>query len=325
MLPGLDVTLVDLAAQGVQMMLVLLIAPGIVGLVRIVKARLMRRRGPPVMQPYRDLLRLVRKEAIVAANASWLFRAAPVLIFALTWVAAALVPTYASGLMFNWAADVVTLVALLGAARMLQALAAMDIGTSFGGIGSSREMMFSSLAEPAMLLVMLTLAITAGTTRLPGIADYFISEPWGVRVSLALALMAFVIVAVVENARIPVDNPATHLELTMVHEAMVLEYSGRHLALIEAASHLKLVLYLSLIACLFAPFGMPSASAGLQAWTLGAAIYLAKIVTGAALLGIWEVTIAKMRVFRVRDLLGGAVVFAFVAILLAYLSVEVNR
>jgi formate hydrogenlyase subunit 4 len=325
MMTILGSTLIEWAAQGLQMALVILIAPAVTGIVRIVKARLMRRRGPPFLQAYRDLARLVRKEAVIATNASWLFRAVPYVIFALTWVAAALVPTYASGLMFNWAADVVTLVALLGAARMLQALAAMDIGTSFGGIGASREMMFSTLAEPAMLLVMLTLAIAAGTTRLPAIAGFFIAQPLGVRVSIALALSAFVIVAVVENARIPVDNPATHLELTMVHEAMVLEYSGRHLALIEAASHLKLVLYLSLLACLFAPFGMASAAAGPQAWTAGLAIYLAKIAAGAVLLGVWEVSIAKMRVFRVRDLLGGAVVFAFLAILLAYLSVEVLR
>ena len=196
----------------------------------------------------------------MAESASWLFRSAPYLIFALTWVAAALVPTFASGLMFNWAADVVALVALLGAARALLALAGMDVGTSFGGIGSSREMMIATLAEPAMMLIVLTLAIAAGTTRLAGVADFFITEPFAVRVSLALSLVALVIVALAENARIPVDNPVTHLELTMVHEAMVLEYSGRHLALIEAASHLKLVLYLSLLICLFAPFGMAPAT-----------------------------------------------------------------
>ena len=181
-------------------------------------------------------------------------------------MAAALVPSFASGLMFNWAADVVALVALLGAARALLALAGMDVGTSFGGIGSSREMMIATLAEPAMMLIVLTLAIAAGTTRLAGVADFFIAEPFAVRVSLALSLVALVIVALAENARIPVDNPVTHLELTMVHEAMVLEYSGRHLALIEAASHLKLVLYISLLICLFAPFGMAPASAGVTGW-----------------------------------------------------------
>ena len=262
---------VQLLAQGAQMTFVLLIAPLAVGVVRRVKARLMRRQGPPLLQAYLDLAKLLRKESVMAESASWLFRSAPYLIFALTWVAAALVPSFASGLMFNWAADVVALVALLGAARALLALAGMDVGTSFGGIGSSREMMIATLAEPAMMLIVLTLAIAAGTTRLAGVADFFIAEPFAVRVSLALSLVALIIVALAENARIPVDNPATHLELTMVHEAMILEYSGRHLALIEAASYLKLVLYLSLLICLFAPFGMAPATAGLSGWAIGLA------------------------------------------------------
>jgi formate hydrogenlyase subunit 4 len=313
------------AGQLVQMFLVLLIAPAAAGITRQVKARLMRRRGAPILQGYRDLVKLVRKEAVIAENASWFFRAAPYLIFALTWVAAALVPTFASGLMFNWAADVVALVALLGAARALLALAAMDVGTSFGGIGSSREMMIATLAEPAMLLVVLTLALSAGTTRLAGVAEFYVTQPWAVRVSLALALVALIIVALAENARIPVDNPATHLELTMVHEAMVLEYSGRHLAMIEAASYLKLVVYISLIICMFAPFGMAPAAGGPQAWVVGGLAYFAKMSLAAAVLGIWEVSIAKMRVFRVSEFLGGAFVLAFIAILLAFLSIEVLR
>jgi formate hydrogenlyase subunit 4 len=214
----------------------------------------------------------------------------------------------------------VALVALLGAARALLALAGMDVGTSFGGIGSSREMMIATLAEPAMMLIVLTLAITAGTTRLAGVADFFIAEPFAVRVSLALSLVALIIVALAENARIPVDNPVTHLELTMVHEAMVLEYSGRHLALIEAASHLKLVLYLSLLICLFAPFGMAPANAGLAGWAIGLATWTAKVLAGAAFLGVWEVSIAKMRVFRLPDFVGIAFVFGFLAILLAFLT-----
>jgi formate hydrogenlyase subunit 4 len=181
-------------------------------------------------------------------------------------------------------------------------------------------MMIATLAEPAMMLIVQTLAIAAGTTRLPGVADFFITEPLAVRVSLALSLGALVIVALAENARIPVDNPVTHLELTMVHEAMVLEYSGRHLALIEAASMLKLTLYLSLLICLFAPFGMAPATAGLGGWAIGLAAWTGKLLAGAALLGVWEVSIAKMRVFRLPDFLGVAFVFAFIAILLAYLS-----
>ncbi|SJZ95957.1 Formate hydrogenlyase subunit 4 [Enhydrobacter aerosaccus] len=317
--------LIQLLAQGTQMFMVLLIAPLTVGVVRRVKAILMRRQGAPLLQGYRDLSKLLHKESVIADSASWLFRSAPSLIFALTWVAAALVPSFASGLMFNWAADVVALVALLGAARALLALAGMDVGTSFGGIGSSREMMIATLAEPAMMLIVLTLAIAAGTTRLPGVADFFIGQPIAVRVSLALSLIALIIVALAENARIPVDNPTTHLELTMVHEAMILEYSGRHLALIEAASYLKLVLYLSLLICLFAPFGMAPATASFGGWAIGLVAWVAKLLGGAALLGVWEVSIAKMRVFRLPDYLGVAFVFGFLAILLAFLSRGVGQ
>jgi formate hydrogenlyase subunit 4 len=315
--------LILLAGQGAQMFLILLIAPAATGLIRIVKARLMRRQGPPLTQAYRDLLKLIRKESVLAENASWLFRTAPYLIFALTWVAAALIPTFASGLMFNWAADAIALVAIFGAARALLALAGMDVGTSFGGIGSSREMMIATLAEPAMLLVVLTMALAAGTTRLPEVANFFLGHPLAVRVSLAFALMSLVIVALAENARIPVDNPATHLELTMVHEAMVLEYSGRHLAMIEAASQVKLVAYLSLLACLFLPFGMAPANGGLLSWIAGASLFIAKIAAGAIVLGVWEVSIAKMRVFRVSEFLGVAFILSFLAILLSFLTQEV--
>ncbi|MGO9547460.1 MAG: respiratory chain complex I subunit 1 family protein [Rhodomicrobium sp.] len=312
-------------AQGAQMFLVLTIAPALAGVTRKVKARLTRRQGPPVIQPYRDLLKLIRKETVLAGNASWFLRSAPYVIFALTWVATALVPTFASGLMFNWAGDVVAIVALLGAARMLLALAAMDVGTSFGGLGSSREMMIATLAEPATLLVMLTTALAAGTTRLPAVAQFLISQPFEIRVSFALAFVALVMVALAENARIPVDNPATHLELTMVHEAMVLEYSGRHLAVIEAAGHLKLVLYISLLICLFLPFGMAPLNGEPVVWMIGLGAFLTKVFLAAVALGVWEVSIAKMRVFRVSEFLGSAFVFSFLAILLAFLSREVLR
>jgi formate hydrogenlyase subunit 4 len=314
--------LTSLIGQGIQMFLVLLVAPLAVTIARIVKARLMRRQGPPLLQGYRDLAKLLHKEAVVADNASWLFRAAPYLIFALTWVAAALIPTFASGLMFNWAADAIALVAILGAARALLALAGMDIGTSFGGIGASREMMIATLAEPAMLLVLLTLSLAAGSTRLPEVAEFFVTQPLTVRVSLALAFLALTIVALAENARIPVDNPATHLELTMVHEAMVLEYSGRHLAMIEAAGQLRLVAYMSLIICLFLPFGMASSTDGLVAWLGGGAAFVAKLGISMVVLGVWEVSIAKMRVFRVSEFLGAAFIFAFLAILLSFLTQE---
>ena len=213
----------DIAAQGTQMLIVLLLAPVLAGFVRKVKARLLLRQGPPVLQPYRDLLRLVRKEVVLAENASWLFRTAPYLILSATWVAASLVPTFATGLMFSWSADLIAITALLGSARFFLSLAGMDVGTSFGGIGSSREAMFATLAEPAMIMMVFTVALLAGSTELSSVATFMASPTVGLRVSLGMALVALIIVAIAENGRIPVDNPATHLELTMVHEAMVLE------------------------------------------------------------------------------------------------------
>lgn len=312
--------IVDIATQGAQMLLVLLLAPLLAGFVRKVKARLLLRQGPPVLQPYRDLLRLVRKEVVLAENASWLFRTAPYLILATTWVAASLVPTFAAGLMFSWSADLIAITALLGSARFFLALAGMDVGTSFGGIGSSREAMFATLAEPAMIMMVFTVALLAGSTQLSTVASFMASPDVGLRVSLAMALIALFIVAVAENARIPVDNPATHLELTMVHEAMVLEYSGRHLAVIELASHLKLLLYASMIACLFVPWGLAGPEATVAALAAGGAAYVLKLAGLGLLLGIFETAIAKMRVFRVADFLGIALMLGLLGTLLLFVS-----
>ena len=308
-----------LLLQAVQMLAVLALAPLLLGFTRKVKARLMRRRGPPVLQPYRDLLKLMRKEAVLAQNASWLFRSAPYLIFAATWVAAALVPTFATGLIFSWVGDMLAIIALMGSARFFLALAGMDIGTSFGGIGSSREMLFASLAEPAMIMIVFTVALVAGSTQLSFVAA-FMQDNASLRVSLGLAAVALAIVAVAENARIPVDNPATHLELTMVHEAMVLEYSGRHLAMIELASAVKLLLYVSLVACIFVPWGLAPAGGGPAAYAVGAAVWLGKLLIGGFLLVLFETSIAKMRVFRVPQFLGVALMLGLLGTLLLFVS-----
>jgi formate hydrogenlyase subunit 4 len=310
----------ELAIQGAQMLLVLLLAPLFTGHVRKVKARLLRRKGPPLVQPYRDLARLLRKDVVLAENASWLFRVIPYLIFSATWVAASLVPTFRSGLMFSWSADLIAIIALIGSARFFLALAGMDVGTSFGGIGSSREVMIASLAEPAMIVIVFTLALIAGSTQLSTVAAFMASSAVGLRVSLALALIALMMVAIAENGRIPVDNPATHLELTMVHEAMVLEYSGRHLALIELSSALKLILYVSLIGCLFAPWGIESDGGTGQSLAVGMAAYLGKLAVGGFLLALFETSIAKMRVFRVPEFLGAALMLGLLATLLRFVS-----
>jgi formate hydrogenlyase subunit 4 len=314
------VVIIDMAVQGAQMMLVLLLAPLLTGFVRKMKARLQRRQGPPLIQPYRDLARLMRKEVVLAESASWLFRVIPYVIFAATWVAASLVPTFRTELMFSWSADLIAIIALLGSGRFFLALAGLDVGTSFGGIGSSREVMIASLAEPAMIMIVFTLALIAGSTQLSTMAEFMASPAVGLRVSLAMALVALIMVAIAENGRIPVDNPATHLELTMVHEAMVLEYSGRHLALIELSSSLKLILYISVIACLFAPWGLAPAGAGLPALATGIAAYIGKLAVLGILLALFETSIAKMRVFRVPEFLGVALMLGLLATLLRFVS-----
>ena len=312
--------ILNIVVQGAQMALVLAAAPLLTGFIRKLKARLTRRRGASMIQPYRDLARLLRKEVVLPENASWLFRAAPYIVFASTWVAAALVPTFATGLLFSWTADLIAIVALLGSARFFLALAGLDVGSGFGGIGSSREMMIATLAEPAMLMVIFTLALLANSTQLSTIAAYMASTEVGLRVSLGMVLVALIIVSLAENARIPVDNPATHLELTMVHEAMVLEYSGRHLAMIELAAALKLLLYVSRIASVFAPWKLTAATADLSGYALGLAAYALKLAALGAALAVLETAIAKMRVFRVPQFLGAALMLGLLGMLLLFVS-----
>jgi formate hydrogenlyase subunit 4 len=310
----------DSLVQLGQLLLVLALAPLLTGYVRKVKARLLRRQGPDLIQPYRDLHKLLRKQVVLADNASWVFRVAPYVIFATTWVAAALVPTFATGLGFSPAADLIAIIALLGSARFMLALAGLDVGTSFGGIGSSREMMIASLAEPALLMIAFTLSLLAGSTQLSSVVTFMQGTGVGLRVSLAMALVALVMVAIAENARIPVDNPATHLELTMVHEAMILEYSGRHLAVIEAAASLKLLLYLSVIGCVFVPWGVAVAGQDVTTYAVSVFLYAIKLAVGGLLLAVFETVTAKMRVFRVSDFLGAALMLGLLAALLLFVS-----
>ena len=303
-----------------QLLLMVAVAPLLTGYVRFVKARLNGRRGQSLVQPYRDIFRLLRKDAVLAHNASWLFRVSPYLIFTAIWLAATIVPTFANGLLIAPTADLIALVAFLGSARFLLALAGMDIGTPFGGLGASREMMIAALAEPAMLMVAFTLALIVHTTSLPTIANFFLTHDVSIRISLVLAFLALLIVSIAENARIPVDNPATHLELTMVHEAMVLEYSGRHLAMIEGAAMLKMVLYISLIGCLFVPWGMALDLDNDHAIAVGIVSYLFKLALGGTALAVFETSIAKMRVFRVPEFLGGALLLGLLAIIFLYVT-----
>ncbi|HKU99175.1 MAG TPA: NADH-quinone oxidoreductase subunit H [Vineibacter sp.] len=301
----------------VQLLAPVALAPLLTGFVRKIKARLLGRRGPPLLQPYRDLARLLRKEPVLAHNASWLFRGAPYGAFGAVWLAMTAIPIFTTSSL-NLGLDLIAIAGLLGLARILIALAGMDVGTSFGGIGASREMTIGALAEPAMFVAIIALAIIANSTALPDMSRAM-GDGVGLRVSLALALGAIVMIAIAETGRIPVDNPATHLELTMVHEAMVLEYSGRHLAMIELGAMLKLTLYLSLIACIFAPWGIArDAEASVLAAGLG--LWLAKLAIGGLALAVFETAIAKMRVFRYPEFLGAALLFGILGVVFLYIS-----
>ena len=256
----------------------------------------------------------------MAHSASWVFRTAPYVTFASVWLAASIVPVFTTDIFLAQAADLIALVALLGVARFWTALAGMDVGTSFGGLGASREIMIASLAEPAMLMVTFSLSLVSGTTQPAQIIAFVLGGNVGIEVSLGLALAAMVMVAIAENGRIPIDNPSTHLELTMVHEAMVLEYSGRHLAMIEAAAMVKLTLYMALIACLFAPWGMAQPGADFPAIAIGMASFMLKLFVLASGLALFETAIAKMRVFRYADFLGGALLLGLLATIFLYVS-----
>ncbi|WP_142849151.1 respiratory chain complex I subunit 1 family protein [Telmatospirillum sp. J64-1] len=306
--------------QILQIALALALAPGLTGLVRWLKAVLQGRGGPSLLQPYRDLYRLLRKEPVVSEDSSWLFRLAPYGCFLAVLLAAAIVPTFTTHLTLVHAADLIALVALLGIARFLTALAGMDAGTAFGGLGASREMMIASLAEPAMLMVTFSLSLLAGSTLPANIVGFVLGGGIGLEVSMGLALAALTMVAIAETGRIPIDNPATHLELTMVHEAMVLEYSGRHLALMEATGMLRLWLFASLILCLFLPWGIALPGGGFLAILLGLVTYVVKLAGIAVALAVFETSIAKMRLFRVADFLGGALLLALLGTIFLYVS-----
>ncbi len=300
--------------------LFLLGAPLLVAWVRRVKARLQNRRGADFWQPYRDLYKLFAKETLVAHTASSIFRAAPYIVFGSTLLACMVVPLLVLGLPTAAVADVIVLVGFLALGRFFLTLAAMDIGTAFGGMGASREMLVSALAEPAMLMAVFTLAMTAHSTNLSSMAEHQLTTGLILRPSYLFALMALVLVAVAETGRIPVDNPATHLELTMIHEAMLLEYSGRHLALMEWAAQLKLMLYGVLIVNVFFPWGIATAFTP-PALAVGLLAVVGKLAFLGVLLGVVETGLAKMRLFRAPQFLNMALLLALLG-LLSYVILE---
>jgi formate hydrogenlyase subunit 4 len=303
-----------------QIIVLLGISPFLVGLIRKVKARLQCRRGAGVFQPYADLAKLFRKQPVVSSTTSWIFTATPYILFASTLSAGLLVPTFASLTPLNFTGGIIALVYLLALGTFFLILAGLDAGSAFGGMGSSREALVASLTEPAMILSIFAVALTAGSTNLSTIVhktamlEGVVTDP----APHLMALAALCIVAIAETGRVPVDNPATHLELTMIHEAMVLEYSGRYLALIEWAAAMKLVVFLSLIANLFAPWGI-AITLTPAAIGIGFVTYTLKIAGLAVLIGILESMIAKLRLFRVTELLGAAFILALLGVVFFYI------
>jgi len=305
-----------------QTVLFVAAAPLLVGWLRLLKATLQNRRAPSLWQPYRDLIKLFRKEPVVADTASPIFRIAPYVLFAATVLTASVIPLVAVHLPTAAIADVIVLVGFIALGRFFLALAGMDVGTAFGGMGSSREMTVSSLAEPAMLMAIFTLTMTAQSTNLSHAIDYLMSTGLVLRPSFMFAALALMLVAVAETGRIPVDNPTTHLELTMLHEAMILEYSGRHLALIEWAAQLKLMIYGVLIANIFLPWGIATT---LQpaALAIGLGAIAVKLLVLSVVLAVTETTLAKMRLFRAPEYLNLAFLLALLG-MLSHVILEVG-
>jgi formate hydrogenlyase subunit 4 len=307
-----------LLLQLCQSLLVVALAPLLMGWVSQCRAWLQNRTGAGLLQPYRNLRKLFYKDAVLAHNASPLFRTTPYLMFGCMWLAAAVIPVIAVDLPFSPAADVIALVGIFALARVSIALAAMDIGTAFGSLGARREMLVSFLAEPALLMVLFTASLISHSTQLPRIVDVLANHQFVLYPSLAFASVAFIMVLLAENARIPVDNPSTHLELTMIHEAMILEYSARHLALVEWASSLKLLAYLTIGIALFFPYGIAQAG-DWAALPLAVVALLVKLVVAGAGLALLETVLAKLRIFRVPEFMGTAFLLAVLGLLIHFL------
>jgi len=303
-----------------QTTILLAVSPLLVGLIRKVKSRFQLRRGAPVLQPYADLAKLFRKQPVISTTTSWIFTATPYVVFASTLSAGLLVPTFTSQTPMNFAGNIIALVYLFALGTFFLILAGLDAGSAFGGMGSSREAIVASLTEPAMMLSIFAIALTAGSTNLSTVV-HKTALMEGIVTDPSPHLMAFAalfIVALAETGRVPVDNPATHLELTMIHEGMVLEYSGRYLALIEWAAGLKLAVFLSLIANVFAPWGIATTVAP-AAMGIGLLVYVVKIAALAVSIGVIECMFAKLRLFRVTDFLGVAFILALLGLLFFYI------
>lgn len=308
-----------LVATFIHAALMFALAPLLMGIIATARARLLGRPGPPLMQPYRDLAKLIRKTPLIPETATEFYKAWPFMALAATGTAALLVPSFSFGLITAPLSDVITLIGLFALARAATMLAALETGFGFGGAGAGREALFSLFSEAALLVIVLTFVLIAHTPTIDGIGQAFRNNHIGLSVSLGFALVAMLAVGLTETGRIPADNPSGHLELAMVHEAMLLEYSGRYLAMFHYTACLRLILWFSLLGSIFLPFGMADAGAILT-WPLGLLLWTVKLLVFAGGLALFEVSTAKMRVFRVPEFLGVALllgilssVFLFVA------------
>ena len=311
-------TALGFASQLLEIVAALLLAPLLTGWVNQCRAWLQNKKAPGLLQPYRMLHKLFSKELVLAEHASPLFRATPYLVFGCMLLATGIIPTLSTELPLSAAADAIALVGLFALARVFMSLAAMDVGTAFGTFGARREMLVGFLAEPALLIVLFSASLISKSTSLSTIVETLSQRELGIYPGLAFAGVAFTMVALAENARIPVDNPATHLELTMIHEAMILEYSGRHLALLEWAASLKLFAYSCIGLALFFPWGVAAAQAPL-ALLLALPALVVKLAIGGALLALLETLSAKMRIFQVPEFLATAFLLAVIAMLVGIL------
>ena len=301
-------------SQLLEILAALLLAPLLSGWVNMCRAWLRNKSAPSLLQPYRLLHKLFHKESVVAEHASPIFRAAPYIKFGCMVLACSIVPTLSTDLPLSQAADAIALVGLFALARVFISLAAMDVGTAFGSLGARREMLIGFLAEPALLMVLFSASLLSNSTSLTTIVETLAHRDFTIYPGLAFAAVAFAMVTLAENARVPVDNPATHLELTMIHEALILEYSGRHLALLEWAASLKLFAYFCIGLALFFPWGVAEAGEPL-ALLLALPVLVAKLAVGGAALALLETLSAKMRIFRVPEFLTTAFLLAVIAML----------
>jgi formate hydrogenlyase subunit 4 len=308
-----------LLTQLLEIIAAIAVAPLFLGWINQCRAWLQNRSAPSVLQPYRTIRKLFSKDAVIAHNASSLFRVAPYIVFGAMTLAAAIIPSMGTGLPLTVAADAIALVGLFATARVFMALAAMDIGTAFGTLGARREMMVGFLAEPALLMVIFVAASISTTTSLAGISEYLTTQTIGLYPSLAFTAVAFTMVLLAENARIPIDNPATHLELTMIHEATLLEYSARHLALMEWAAALKLFNYACIGFALFVPWGIAAGEGGSAALLVAIPTLGLKLMLAGGGLAVIETVSAKLRVFRAPEFLATAFLFAVLGLLVRVL------